>query len=130
MKKNTPFSKTISIFTIIAIVAVVANIYLSNNSDKCANNTGNEHIVIIKDNIMSPSATTAKLCDKLTIVNEDEVQRIIAFGQHDNHISYDGITEKEISKDQRFSVTLNELGDYLFHDHDQEEVSGTFLVIQ
>ncbi|HEX3081842.1 MAG TPA: cupredoxin domain-containing protein [Candidatus Saccharimonadia bacterium] len=86
------------------------------------------HIVIIKDGTVSPLHTDAGLCDTLTITNADNANRLMAFGQHEHHIAYDGIEEKELRPGQSLIVTLDQAGTYLFHDHLQDEVQGTFTV--
>ena len=89
---------------------------------------GAEHFVNIKDNKMEPENTNASLCNKLTITNQDDKLRRIAFGEHNKHIAYNGTIEKILRKDQSFSVVLNEAGTFTFHDHLQEETKGTFKV--
>lgn len=105
--------------------------YLGNSKEKSGvecQQIGQEHFVEAKDNKMQPANIEAKLCDKLTITNKDDKIRRIAFGVHDQHIAYNGVVEKVLRKDQSFSVTLNESGEFLFHDHLQEEVQATFTV--
>lgn len=86
------------------------------------------YTVNIENDKMTPEHTNAKRCDTLVIVNLDDQQRIIAFGQHDKHVAYDGITEHYLSQNGKFDVTLIQPGDFLFHDHAQEEVQATFTV--
>lgn len=85
------------------------------------------HTVVIHD-AMLPQHTTAKLCDKLTIANEDNQLRLVAFGVHEHHTPYDGITEELLAKGQSLTVTLNQAGTFLFHDHLEDQVNGTFTV--
>ena len=87
------------------------------------------HVVTIRDNAMQPAHTDAKLCDSLTIINQDPANRLIAFGVHDHHQPYDGVTERELRMGERFTITLVQAGTFLFHDHLQDEVQGTFTVI-
>lgn len=89
---------------------------------------GPSHNVEIRNGQTVPSYTQAKSCDELTITNKDDKLRLISFGVHDEHISYDDVTEKALKKDESLSVTLNQPGKYIFHDHFQEEVSGQFNV--
>ncbi len=91
---------------------------------------GQEHFVQAKDNKMQPEVINAKLCDKLTVTNNDDRLRRIAFGVHDKHTAYNGVVEKILRKDQSFSVVLNEPGEYTFHDHLQEETAGSFIVAE
>ena len=89
---------------------------------------GTDHKVIIKNGSVAPAHIDGKLCDTMSVTNTDNVLRYIAFGRHDEHQPYDGITEKTIEKDQGFTVTMDEVGSYKFHDHLHDEVQGTFTV--
>ena len=86
------------------------------------------HEVIIQNNKATPSHVTANRCEILKISNLDSTDRLMAFGVHDHHMSYDGISEKALSNGQSFTVTLVQNGDFLVHDHDDEEVGSTFQV--
>lgn len=101
------------------------------NADKAAKTCqriGTTHTVIISGDKTEPAHTTAQRCDKLVITNNDEKIRDMAFGVHDHHVAYDGVTIKTLTKGQSLTVTLNETGTFLFHDHHQEEVGGDFTV--
>lgn len=95
---------------------------------KCSGGNGQGYIATIKDERVAPLRTEAKICDQLTIVNKDNHTRLIAFGQHDHHIAYDGTEEKLLAQNQSFTITLNQTGEYIFHDHDDDTVRGTFVV--
>jgi hypothetical protein len=86
------------------------------------------HYVTIEHNVVSPSHTDAQHCDRLTIVNKDDATRLIAFGVHDRHIAYDGITERALKKGSQLTVMLKQTGSFHFHDHLQNEAAGTFTV--
>lgn len=90
--------------------------------------TGYDYIISISGSRPRPADISARLCDKLTFVNNDKVTREIAFGPHDNHIPYDGVAEKFLNKNQSFTVTLNKVGTYHWHDHLHDEVQGDFTV--
>jgi len=86
------------------------------------------HLVTIWQNQLHPGHTEARLCDTLTITNADAAIRLIAFGPHEHHEPYDGVTEKVLGSRQSLTLTLNQLGTYHFHDHLQDEVAGDFTV--
>ncbi|MDB5178961.1 MAG: hypothetical protein JWN01_904 [Patescibacteria group bacterium] len=86
------------------------------------------HVVTIQNDVMNPQETTGKLCDVLTITNLDNKRRIMAFGVHDSHKAYNGVTEKRLEKSQSFSVVLNETGTYVVHDHLDDDVKSGFIV--
>jgi cytochrome o ubiquinol oxidase subunit IV len=87
------------------------------------------HKVIIKDGKATPVHTLAKKCDTLTFTNEDDSQRKISFGEHDQHGTYAGISEIVLKDGRNKTITLSELGAYEFHDHLQHETAGYFTVI-
>lgn len=88
---------------------------------------GTNHFVYIKDNRFYPREIEAKLCDIITIVNHDKY-RLIAFGEHDEHVVYNGRYEEPLKKDSSLNVVLNKTGNYMYHDHLQDYVYGTFSV--
>lgn len=90
--------------------------------------TGTTHNVIIQNAIADPAHTAAHLCDSLTITNSDDRVRLIAFGTHEQHQSYYGITEKVLSQQQSFTILLNKAGTYSFHDHIGDVAHGDFTV--
>jgi hypothetical protein len=90
--------------------------------------TGKVHAAIIQNEKITPSNIEARTCDVLTIISQDDKPRLMAFGKHEDHIIYDGVTEKRLEKGQSFTVTMTEKGAYLFHDHFDESVEATFTV--
>jgi hypothetical protein len=88
------------------------------------------HKADIQNDKVVSAHISATRCDTLVITNLDERPRIIAFGQHDKHVAYDGVTERYLSPEGKFEVTLIQPGNFRFHDHDQDEVVGTFTVTQ
>lgn len=92
--------------------------------------TGQTHEVTILDDKVTPLTTEAMFCDKITFTNKAKVQRLMAFGVHDKHVSYDGVSERLLAQGQSFTITLNRSGRYHFHDHHQESVEGYFNVDQ
>lgn len=89
---------------------------------------GKARTAVIKDNTISPAHTQAKPCDTLTIKNEGTITRIMAFGVHEQHVSYDGKKETRLTEGQELTITLNQKGTFLFHDHLYEDVSANFTV--
>lgn len=86
------------------------------------------HAVVIRGGAVEPAHTTATKCDTMTITNQDDTPRLMAFGVHASHVPYDGIAERYLLKDQTMTVTLDQTGEFLFHDHLHDEVQGTFTV--
>ncbi len=86
------------------------------------------HEVVIQNDKVIPSHIQAPLCDTLTITNYDDIGRLVAFGPHENHVAYDGVTERLVGRGQSVVVTLVQAGNFRFHDHLHDEVQGTFTV--
>ena len=93
----------------------------------CAD-TGTEYIVTVHNSQLSINDIHARRCDKLTVANDDKTLRLMAFGRHDHHQSYDGVTEKVLAQGQSFTVVLDQAGTFTFHDHLHDDVQGTFTV--
>lgn len=89
---------------------------------------GGDHVVTVQNNTVVPDHVAAPRCDRLTIVNKDDVTRLMAFGPHDRHTAYDGVTERLLMKGQSLTVTLDQTGNFRFHDHLDDAVQGTFTV--
>jgi len=87
-----------------------------------------DHRVVIQNDKLSPAHLSAPKCDTLTIVNQDDEARLMAFGVHDAHMAYDGVTDRVLGRGQSFTVTLVKTGNFRFHDHEHDEVAGTFTV--
>lgn len=90
--------------------------------------SGANHVVTIKNGVVSPSQTYASKCDTLTFMNQDSQVREISFGPHDHHIAYAGEIELTALKGRGVTLTLSETGTYTFHDHLREETNGEFTV--
>ena len=96
----------------------------------CANNSAlpTEHTVTISEGKLSAYNFEAKACDTFTIVNSDDQLRLMAFGVHEKHQTYAGVTEDTLKPGEQMTVTLEQLGTFTFHDHLHDEVKGTFTV--
>lgn len=121
----------VAIVVIAGLVSHFASSYLS-QADAARNpscsGTHADHKVTIKNDVASPGYIDAPQCDTLTIVNADQEDRLIAFGLHEKHEPYDGVTEKLLKQNQSLTVTLRQAGNFRFHDHIHDEVGGTFTV--
>lgn len=113
--------------SVIIVAALIAYAALAKPGPVCAQ-TGQDHTVSISNNRPNSANITAHLCDELTFVNNDNLTREVAFGPHENHVPYDNVAEKFLNKDQSFTITLNKVGTYHWHDHLHDEVQGYFTV--
>lgn len=133
MKKFLP----IIVFIVIAVAGILAISLTFEVASRYSEQTekrydclqsGREHIVKFENDQINPRTITAKLCDRMTIVNRDNRQRLVAFGEHDEHKSYDGVSEKILEHGQSFEVTLRRVGEFKLHDHFDENLQATFVV--
>lgn len=102
-------------------------------SEKASNCTGSsikstDYIVTISGGKPSINDINARVCDKLTIVNADDQLRLIAFGVHERHQSYAGVTEQILKPGEQMSVALNQAGVFTVHDHLHDGAEVTFTV--
>lgn len=93
-------------------------------------NLGNNHKVIISNDMVTTPHVYARLCDTLTFINEDENPRRISFGIYPDHSSYAGNNDIAVRKGRTKSMTLNKTGDYQFHDYDNPAIGGGFTVTE
>lgn len=90
--------------------------------------TNANHKVTISSGKLSPTHTEAHLCDTLTFINQDSTAREIAFGPHPEHRVYGGMSEVTVRKGYTKTITLNQSGNYIFHDHLDPTITGSFNV--
>jgi len=128
MKRRT--SVTLACLVVVAAGGALAIGLMGSHSaaDNCTSVHGVTHHVAIKNSRASDELVTGKRCDKLTITNEDAIAREVAFGLHEDHVPYDGVAERVLSKGQSLTVTLNQTGNFRWHDHLHDEVEGRFTV--
>lgn len=88
----------------------------------------NSHIVTISGGAASPNIIEAKRCDTLTFINKDAAVREITFGTHPEHASYGGEDRVILDDERPETITLNESGDFVFHDHMDPNLNGRFFV--
>ena len=136
--KGSKWIKTIGFIVVFLAVAgasaagidALASKYLdtSKTSPVVCSGQHTGHQVEIKANAMVPDQINGKLCDTLTITNNDISDRLVAFGPHDAHAPYDGVTEMLLKPGQAFTITFIKLGTYHFHDHLDDIAQGDFTV--
>lgn len=112
----------------VATVVGLSQKALQANAGPCGNHQGAQLQAVIKQDRVMPASLQASLCDRLTITNNDHRTREIAFGQHEHHEAYDGVTEKILNQGQSMTILLNQIGNFRFHDHDDDTVQATFVV--
>ena len=93
----------------------------------CAN-IGANHQIVIRNGVVSPLRTEARLCDSLTFVNQDDATKNIMFGVYPKRENYGGETELAARSGRPKTITLNQLGTHVFYDSAQPQVAGQFVV--
>lgn len=86
------------------------------------------HKVTLKDGAISPSRIDARLCDRLTFVNEDDDPHYMMFGSFDHPKAYGGEDMLTVRKGRSKTIVLNEPGTHQFHDHMDSKTVGEFTV--
>ncbi len=121
-----------AVISVSGLLARVATLYLigyqAGTQAVTCTKPGAPHVVTIQNNAPSSAHITGKLCDTLTIINNDPKLRLIAFGPHDQHVAYDGVTEQILAEGQSLTVTMNQAGTYTLHDHLDVKIQATFVV--
>jgi len=123
----------VSLVLVVLVVFMGVRTYLAHaerghDQVVACNQTKAVHQVTILDGQLTVPTTTGELCDTLTITNQDNRLRLMAFGVHDHHQAYDGVTEKILAKGESMTVILDRAGRFTFHDHLDDSVHGTFIV--
>lgn len=120
------------VIIVVVATALVVGLRGSHSAADGCRSTGMQvaHKITIRNGKVSGDHVTAKLCDTLQITNEDSMSREIAFGLHEHHEPYDGVTERVLGRGGSFTVTLNQAGSFRWHDHIHDEVQGFLMVTQ
>lgn len=125
--------KALTILAIVVVLATAAIVGVAvatqgRSGDAACAKTGSNHAVTINNGRATPALTRGKLCDTLTITNNDSTDREIAFGPHEDHVPYDGVSERLLRHGQSLQITMDRSGTYRFHDHIHDDSIGKFTV--
>lgn len=93
----------------------------------CQGNKAN-HVVMLSAVEVAPFHVTAKRCDTITFKSGDQKPYELMFGSHHEPTSYGGLFEIEVRADRAEIVTLNETGNFSYHDSTDHGVTGSFTV--
>lgn len=97
------------------------------NTGAC-NQPLNNHIMTIKNGIVTPNVINAKRCDTLTFINDDKTVYRIGFGVYPGDVSYGGEYAIVLDDGRPETITLNEAGTFTFQDYTEKSISGQFTV--
>jgi cytochrome o ubiquinol oxidase operon protein cyoD len=93
----------------------------------CQGNNANHEVVISNEGVR-PDHIEARRCDTLTFKSGGDVGYELMFGPHDAPSSYGGLYEVSVRSDRSKILTLNEVGDFSFHDRSDHGLMGHFTV--
>ena len=92
----------------------------------CQGNKANHEVRIGAS--ISPGHVEANRCDTITFKSADGTSHEIAFGLPNMPASYGGLFEASVRSDRSKIITLNETGDFSFHDSDNPAAIGHLTV--
>jgi plastocyanin len=125
---------TILAAAFVGIATATAFIIMSSRSDgadkqaiMCAA-AGKTRTLTIQGGAFSPEVITVDRCDRIRVVNKDNAARLIALGEHDNHIDYPGFKEKSLGSGDSFTFTAHVTGRYHMHDHVHDNVEADITI--
>jgi hypothetical protein len=117
-----------------AIVAVLIGYGLWNNfltkpaDDGLCYEPGIVETVNIEDDSFGQSAVQLSRCDRLKVVNNDDLVYDLAFGTHDKHIDYPGFSGQLLQPAEYFELDAVEAGTYVMHDHLRDNAKLTVTI--
>lgn len=92
----------------------------------CQGNQANHEVIV--SNLINPGHIEAERCDTLSLKSGDAKDHHIMFGLPDSSISYGGLFDVSVRSDRAKIITLNEVGDFSFHDHGNPAAIGHLTV--
>ena len=103
---------------------------LGNDRLRCQTGTAAHalHSLTIRNNTIVPARIMAQKCDTLTIINLDNQAHQITLGTPTSPISYDGVPERLLARNQTLSVVLIRTGTFFFYDRTDTRIHGAFTV--
>lgn len=94
----------------------------------CQGNRDNHIVVIGEERKVLPAVTNARLCDTITFINDDQITRELVFGTYSKEVSYGGEDKVVLDDGRPETITLNELGTFVFYDRLNKNIIGSFTV--
>jgi hypothetical protein len=77
----------------------------------------------------TPMALSAKRCDKLVLENRSGTLVELAFGPHEHHLAYPGLSESPLKAGADMTLVLSDSGRFALHDHIRDEAQATLTVL-
>ena len=138
MKSNSKNIVIILVGLTLVIATIVGTVFASKKyltsrdtakeSTSDCRKSGKSYEFVIENDVIVPSEIQVTICDSITVINRDNKQRLLAFGEHEDHGSYQGMSDLPLAKGQNVTFVAATKGTFLVHDHNQDEVSATFIV--
>ena len=76
----------------------------------------------------TPAVLTAQRCDILVLANQGATEVELAFGPHDHHLPYPGITDEPVAPGKSQSLVLSQAGTFGLHDHVHDQAEAQLTV--
>jgi hypothetical protein len=90
---------------------------------------GQEHTLIVKDDVFSKQQLTLKQCDVIKIANLDALRSYeFAFGVHDKHVAYPGFTQQVVRPNEFIVIDAVQTGGFRLHDHLRDKAAVEFTI--
>lgn len=94
----------------------------------CKTKVGTEEIHISSSGF-KPANLSVKLCTDVVFISDDSHPHLPAYGEYDHHLDPSGFSEKIlISPGDSNGVTINQPGNWPFHDHLNQDLTGNLTV--
>lgn len=92
----------------------------------CQGNKASHEVTI--GTVIRPGHIEAQRCDTIVLKSGDGAPHEIVFGLPDSPVSYGGLFDASVRSDRSKIITLNEAGDFSFHDRDNPAAIGHLTV--
>lgn len=95
----------------------------------CASHSDSKIITVSVGESFVPNRINAHACDQLKFIATDDAGHWPAAGPHPTHSSYPEFdAHRSLGKGESYTLILNRVGNYSFHDHLHLELTGTLVV--
>lgn len=100
----------------------------SANDDIACREPGTTQTVILQNDRFQPANITLDMCDRLQIINQDELSFDLAFGSHDEHQDYPGYSRTVVQPGEFIELDAIAPASLTMHDHLRDNAKLQFTV--
>ena len=88
-----------------------------------------KRVEILYDGVtFNPKSVSLNLGDSISVKNKSTAAMEIAMGKHPSHQELKGFEEKVVKRGEDYTFTIEEKGQFEFHDHLKPKVLGVITV--